>query len=212
MRRTAAAAAETREAVMNAALEVFAEKGWAATTLDEVARRAGVTRGAVYHHGHDKRSLLVSVLKENWRTVMEPAWERLTDRSTPPRDRLTGFLAAFLRLLSEDARFRALVTVTVSVAPQLPTADSDLTDKQATIGAWRDDLRSVAAEIGDPLPSGLRPDDVAYALLTVLYGATTLASGRELPGAAAGAATPDLAAAIVHGLTDETNSSPTAVL
>lgn len=47
----------TRKALLEAATALFAERGYAGTYTDEVARRAGVTRGALYHQFRDKRAL-----------------------------------------------------------------------------------------------------------------------------------------------------------
>jgi TetR/AcrR family acrAB operon transcriptional repressor len=57
MRRTKEEAAVTRNAVLKAALTLFSSKGYAATTLDDVAAAAKVTRGAVYWHFKSKADL-----------------------------------------------------------------------------------------------------------------------------------------------------------
>ncbi len=51
----------TRRRILDASRELFATRGWAATPIDEVARRAGVTKGALYHHFRDKTDLLRAV-------------------------------------------------------------------------------------------------------------------------------------------------------
>ena len=48
---------------MDAALEVFAEKGFAATRLEEVARRAGVTKGTIYLYFENKSALFKAVVR-----------------------------------------------------------------------------------------------------------------------------------------------------
>jgi AcrR family transcriptional regulator len=48
--------------LVGAARELFAEKGFAATTRDEIAARAGVTRGALYHHFDSKTALAAAVV------------------------------------------------------------------------------------------------------------------------------------------------------
>lgn len=53
-RRTKEEALETRRCIMDAAVEVFFEKGVANATLNDIASRAGVTRGAVYWHFKNK--------------------------------------------------------------------------------------------------------------------------------------------------------------
>lgn len=63
MKKTAAAAAETRQAILKAALAEFSRRGYSATTLDGVARAAGVTRGAVYWHFANKAALYEELLR-----------------------------------------------------------------------------------------------------------------------------------------------------
>jgi AcrR family transcriptional regulator len=55
--------AQTRERLIEAAAKVFAEKGFAATSLDEVADAAGLTKGAVYSNFENKEDLVRAVLK-----------------------------------------------------------------------------------------------------------------------------------------------------
>ena len=51
----------TRTALLTAARSLFAERGYAAVPAEEVARAAGVTRGALYHHFRDKKDLFRAV-------------------------------------------------------------------------------------------------------------------------------------------------------
>lgn len=61
-RRTKAEADETRTKLLDAAEEVFFEKGVSRTSLSDIAQRAGATRGAVYWHFKDKVDVFVSML------------------------------------------------------------------------------------------------------------------------------------------------------
>jgi AcrR family transcriptional regulator len=54
----------TRVAVLRAAHDLFAERGYAAVGTEEIVARAGVTRGALYHHFADKRDLFRTVHEE----------------------------------------------------------------------------------------------------------------------------------------------------
>ncbi len=60
----AARSARTRGALLQAARELFAEKGFAATGRDEIAERAGVTRGALYHHFASKTEVAAGVVEQ----------------------------------------------------------------------------------------------------------------------------------------------------
>jgi AcrR family transcriptional regulator len=55
--------AQTRERLIEAAARVFAEKGFATTSLDEVADAAGLTKGAVYSNFENKEDLVVAALR-----------------------------------------------------------------------------------------------------------------------------------------------------
>jgi TetR/AcrR family acrAB operon transcriptional repressor len=63
VRKTAVEAAETRQAILRAALAEFSQRGYSATTLDGVARAASVTRGAVYWHFASKAALYEELLR-----------------------------------------------------------------------------------------------------------------------------------------------------
>lgn len=62
MKRTRADAEQTRAKVLDAALSLFAQRGIGTTSLDEIATRAGVTRGAVYWHFEDKSAMVQELL------------------------------------------------------------------------------------------------------------------------------------------------------
>lgn len=61
MRRTKADAEATRQKILSAAERVFYEKGVSNTTLEEVAKAAGVTRGAIYWHFANKTDLFLAL-------------------------------------------------------------------------------------------------------------------------------------------------------
>jgi AcrR family transcriptional regulator len=69
--RTRPTRAQTRERVMTAALEVFGERGIAASTLNDIAAAAGLTRGAVYSNFAGKDDLVLAIMEEH-------AMQRLT--------------------------------------------------------------------------------------------------------------------------------------
>lgn len=77
-RRTKAEAAATREALLDAAEEVFLEKGVARTSLEQIARHAGMTRGAVYWHFKNKADLFRALL-ERVRMPFEELVEEIDD-------------------------------------------------------------------------------------------------------------------------------------
>ncbi|MCG7606680.1 MULTISPECIES: TetR/AcrR family transcriptional regulator [Mycobacterium] len=61
----------TRSVLLDAAEEVFAEKGFAPATLDDIARAAGYTKGAIYKHFTTKEDLFLAVSDRYWRRYFE---------------------------------------------------------------------------------------------------------------------------------------------
>jgi AcrR family transcriptional regulator len=64
---------ETRDALVTAARELFGKQGYAATSTEEVVSRAGVTKGALYHHFSDKESLFRAVFEQLQHEISDAA-------------------------------------------------------------------------------------------------------------------------------------------
>jgi AcrR family transcriptional regulator len=62
----------TRARLIEAAVEVIREKGYNRTSLEEVARRAGMTRGAIYNNFKDKEDLFLAAAVTRWKPVAPP--------------------------------------------------------------------------------------------------------------------------------------------
>lgn len=109
MRRTKEEALETRESILDAAERVFSERGVSRSTLEEVARTAAVTRGAVYWHFHNKSDLFNAVV-ERVRMPMESAFYRVLE-TADTLDDLERLCATALVELHKDERLRRVYTV-----------------------------------------------------------------------------------------------------
>ena len=66
-RRTKEDAAETRALILDQATVLFEEKGYSSTTLDDIARAAGLTKGAIFHHFKSKKALFTDI----WTTLQK---------------------------------------------------------------------------------------------------------------------------------------------
>ena len=60
-------AALTRSAILDAALDLFGSDGYDASSIDAIAKRARVSKGAFYHHFSDKKAIFDEVLREQMR-------------------------------------------------------------------------------------------------------------------------------------------------
>src|SRR5574343_1079464 len=83
MRRTKEDAQHTREALLDAAELVFAQRGVSRTSLQDIAKAAGMTRGAVYWHFKDK-SELFNAMMERTASPMEESLQALAHTEQSP--------------------------------------------------------------------------------------------------------------------------------
>ncbi len=106
-KRTKEEAQETRENILDAALDVLAEKGYSGTTFVDIAERIDMTKGAIYWHFRDKPALLAALigkaLEREERLVAEEVPELLTLND------LKRHLVARGRLVTEDRICRKFV-------------------------------------------------------------------------------------------------------
>jgi transcriptional regulator ttgR len=88
MRRTKAEAEQTRNDILKAALILFDEQGYAQTTLSTIARKAKVTRGAIYWHFENKEEILAALAQAqfaelnsqiNTAIAAPDTWQNLAD-------------------------------------------------------------------------------------------------------------------------------------
>jgi AcrR family transcriptional regulator len=114
----AARAADRRSAIVEAALDEFIARGFTATRLDDVAKRAGVAKGTIYLHFKDKEALFEELI----RTAIVPIIDRLT---TPPalngsvRDVLEGFAKTFIEEVVTTRR-GDIVRLIIAEGPRFP--------------------------------------------------------------------------------------------
>ena len=111
-------AAERRQAIIEAALDEFISRGFTATRLDDVAKRAGVAKGTIYLHFKDKESMFEELI----RTALVPLIGRMT--APPPiggsvRDAIEGFAENFIREVATTRR-GDIVRLIVAEGPRFP--------------------------------------------------------------------------------------------
>src|SRR6201985_400621 len=111
-------AAERRAAIVDAAMEEFVARGFAATRLDDIARRAGVAKGTIYLHFKDKESMFEELI----RTAIVPLVGTLTGPPTAGasiRDALEGFARVFIEEIATTRR-GDIVRLIIAEGPRFP--------------------------------------------------------------------------------------------
>ncbi len=108
--------ADTRQALVDAARTLFTEQGYAATGTEEIVAAARVTRGALYHHFHDKTDLFRAVMEQIAREVAEHLIDAELSRPAAPSpadawEEVRDGLRAFLDLCVVTDDFQRIVLV-----------------------------------------------------------------------------------------------------
>ena len=80
---------------------LFAEKGYYATTLDEIAQRIGVTKAALYYYVKSKEEILREINKRNKARMEKPV--RLSKSNLTPRDKLHKLVRYYVSFSAESA-------------------------------------------------------------------------------------------------------------
>ena len=155
----------TRAALLDAALETVVERGYAATTTIETARRAGVSRGAQLHHFPTKGQLLTAAVQH----LLERRLAEFRDALAtvdPGADRL-DVAADLLWSMFQGPAFVAWVELWIAARtdPELGAAVVDM-DRRFTLESRAMFLEMFSVEVGgDPVLYDIGRD-FAFALMT----------------------------------------------
>ncbi len=130
----------TRQQIMEAAMSLFGRQGLTGTSLVDIAREAGVTRGAIYWHFDNKEDLFVALMNE----MCEPMQE-LVEACTDPSERdplglIKVTLRHLLRSLQERPANRQLFRVLFNLMGQAPTDDKVWSMLLRQLQGYRDHL------------------------------------------------------------------------
>jgi AcrR family transcriptional regulator len=157
-------AAETRERLLRAAADVFAERGYDGTRVADIAAAAGVSNGALYAHFASKADLLVGALRAHGRRLLADAFAADPNRSA------TDLLILIGRWLPRRREARGYLIVEALVAAR---RDEDVArpmrDYVGERADWIAELVRVAQTDGEIDPA-LSPDALAHFCLLLAMG------------------------------------------
>jgi TetR/AcrR family acrAB operon transcriptional repressor len=110
-RRTKEQAFETRNEIMDAAISVFVDYGFAKASLNEIADRAGVTRGAVYWHFKNKADIFKALDDQLHNSLLEIILSDLEKNHREPLKQLENLCTALLVDLGRDQKKKDVMTI-----------------------------------------------------------------------------------------------------
>ena len=164
------AAGDTKAKIVEAAMELFWEKGFGSTSIADILSRSQTNSGSLYHFFPGKQDLLVAVL-DQYRAgiglmLLEPAWEGVDD----PIERIFALLAKYRQLIVQtDCSYGCPIG---SLALELHEPDPAVRELMAAnFAAWTGAVRTCLDEAGDRLPPDLDRQALAEFVLTVMEGA-----------------------------------------
>jgi TetR/AcrR family fatty acid metabolism transcriptional regulator len=117
---------ERETLILQAAEEVLEEKGYYATSMDEIAARVGIAKGTIYGHFPGKEDLVVALLERNMRAFLQGIDDVIAQQTTS-RARLEALLRYIMSgLLQKQVEVFASVTRSLDFACQNPEREARL--------------------------------------------------------------------------------------
>ncbi len=92
---------DKRRLILDAAVRVFARKGYHASRVGDIAEEAGVAHGLLYHYFRSKEELLETIFRETWRDLLD-AVRVVEQTDETARERLAGVAKILLRAWRRD--------------------------------------------------------------------------------------------------------------
>jgi TetR/AcrR family fatty acid metabolism transcriptional regulator len=162
-RRTAAPPLPKRDALLRAAIDVFAERGFFNAQVADVARAAGVAAGTVYLYFHSKDDLLTSIFERSMREALAEG-RRAVEDIADPAERLRRWARLHLGRLGRDRN--------LAIVFQVELRQSVKFMERFSSTLFREYLEQIKAAIVDGQQSGVfRVDLNATAAAKMFFGA-----------------------------------------
>ena len=176
MKRTREEAPQTRQHLLEAALEVFHARGVARASLDEIARTAGVTRGALYWHFRNKEDLFDALCQAHFKDIR--AKLSYEDGAVNPQawNILIESCIAYYRRLVDDPVLCKFAAVLHLKCEATPGNEGILRVLASHRDIWRQHMRTalLSGQRHGLLPLDLDIDLAQAAFMSSLFGLTSL--------------------------------------
>jgi TetR/AcrR family transcriptional regulator, transcriptional repressor for nem operon len=160
----------TRDRIVFAAMELFADKGYGATSIADILSRTQINSGSLYHAFPGKQDLLIAVLDAYHSGIgpmlLEPAWGDVAD----PIERVFALLDAYRCMLaSSDCTYGCPIG---SLALELHEPDPPVRERlAANFTAWTGAVEANLRAAADRLPADTDFPALAEFVLTLMEGA-----------------------------------------
>ena len=109
---------DKRRLILDAAVRVFAAKGYHTCRVGDIAEEAGIAHGLLYHYFSSKEEVLQTVFRENW-TALLGAFGRIEASDEPPAEQLEAIAKTLLRAWRDRPDVVRVMVREVARSPQL---------------------------------------------------------------------------------------------
>ena len=157
VRRTKEEAQETRTRILDAAEQVFAEKGVSLTSLADIAQTAGVTRGAIYWHFANKGELFTEMFDRVLLPLDELKAASVDPNEADPLGRLIDICTVCLRGTANDPHRRRVFDILFHKCEFVEEMGPVMARYQNTM---RESLASIQAGMRNAISKGQLPADM----------------------------------------------------
>lgn len=173
---------QTRDRLLNAALDAFAERGLHGTSVEDICDRAGFTRGAFYSNFHTKDELFLALQRQQAARVLAA----ITAAATPPLEgNVEDTVRRIVEAIPHDPRWFLVNTEFLLHAVRDPAAAAALAEHRATLrGGVAALVEATVARHGHRLDVDV--DDLVRAVLALYDGSLAqhyIEPERHRPGA-----------------------------
>ncbi|MBD3274153.1 MAG: TetR family transcriptional regulator [Candidatus Marinimicrobia bacterium] len=175
MRRTKEEAEATRQSILDTALLEFADKGYSATKLHDIALKAGVTRGAIYWHFENKADLYLK-LQDEISGETNAVIQEAIDEGGTFQDIIKRVLVRSLEYMERSERFRSfmqLIYTKTEMSPELEEGwERKIEQGESTLQGLIGIFESARQE--GQIKQDVNPRELAFTFLALQNGAATL--------------------------------------
>ena len=112
--------AERPQEILEAAFTEFSRNGYATTTLDQIAERAGVTKGTIYVYFENKEHLFISMVRELTKATFGTVQDMFARHAGSTADLLREAFRYIYQHIVEDRRRREVARMLIAEAPRFP--------------------------------------------------------------------------------------------
>ncbi|MCB0747160.1 MAG: TetR family transcriptional regulator [Ignavibacteriae bacterium] len=177
MRKTKEEAEKTNELILKAAIKVISEKGYSSTRMEDIAKQAEVTRGAIYHYYKNKNAILYDIHSKNKNRINVLMQKLENSKNDPIQIMKDSFVELFERF-ENDEEFRTIEEVFLKIEfAAIMKEDEELRERFQNDMCENQSRLQKIIKIGQEkgsIRNDIDPKNLALTIMSFYIGITTL--------------------------------------